>query len=193
MDELNIYQVVGWANSIALSLVFICNRKDAHRAWLVIALLTAKALNVILYNYIPRNVITPQVFYSLYDLFVILALVHRRELCLLLSKPLLLKTIVGRFAKGVLKSNKVTKQELVIRFLFTASIVVNVLMIGEHLLRHPYFIGLPESMALNVRFIYDHYSQVKLVIMSAITLGLFTMTIDGWVIRQLEKRKALGA
>lgn len=173
-------------NFLLVTLIAICNRKDGHRVYIAASILTVYILNIIFYRTIPYNLIYNQVYYSLMDLLVVLLLIYRVKVLNFSSMLFGTKAI-----SGVFKNSHTAKQEKAIIFFFSFSIVMNLLMVIEHIVRHPELVGLDESLAYYSVFIFNNYPTLIMGQSILLALTYFTMTVDGFVIRKVRKNPEL--
>lgn len=205
METPEFLAMIDW---IVLTLVVFFNLRDSHRIWLVAIMLAVKALDLLVNPHLPRDVFTPQLFYISLDLLVIAAVLFRFPICRWLSNkakgnrtssPSILAKlgeVLRRFAVtgrlvAILDDRSLTKQELAICFLYAVSITVNVLAIVEHVFRHPEFLGFAawETIPDSLMYLYNSYAGIKAGLLALVVFTLFTMTVDGMVLRVIERRK----
>ena len=217
MGEMQTHDIVGLINFIFLILVVLFNLKDNHRIWLVSIMLCIKAISLIGKHYLPENLYVFQLFYSLSDAVMIWAVYFRFPICrwifakteglrdrqnatLSLNRFTFIRRIKGIFSRlavngrviGILEDRSITRQELGICFIISVSIVVNVVLVIEHSLRHPEFFGFTkyDKISEHLMYVYNSYPDIKMGLLALVTFALFTMTVDGWVSRKLKARKS---
>lgn len=165
--------------------VFIFNFKDPNRIWIASVLLLGATIDsFVVQQYLPSGIIKHMIVYSIMDFTMIKLIKKRVVICSFFQEK---ANASGRF-KDVLENLECTKQEWVIRKILIVSILVNFAMIVEHFIRHPEYIGLKENPELvdKFQYVFTYYTDIKILLISLLTVALFTFTVDGVVSRKLN-------
>ncbi|WP_440053761.1 hypothetical protein ACSLBF_12775 [Pseudoalteromonas sp. T1lg65] len=176
----NVYNTIRTVFIVLLLLVAIVNRHDGHRVYMVAVIMGVHLVSVTILHFVTFTLIETQLFYSLMELVIVLMLIYRVHI---------IRPIAARYSSvaNLFKNTHKAKQEYAIIFLYCISITYNLAMVIEHLIRHPYIIGFDKSSAVYTVVVYNSYTDFKIIVAAILVLTLFTMTVDGWVIRKTEQ------
>ncbi|MCG9768416.1 hypothetical protein L1D59_07320 [Pseudoalteromonas piscicida] len=164
---------------ILLIAIVIANRYDGHRVYLAITLFAIKLLDLIIRPFLPWDIIVFQSAFLILNLAAVILIVYRVTVVSWLRK-------VTSLSFTIFNNDNTAKEQIVIAYIWGLTGILCLAMIIEHLVRHPYLIGLPPDWAIKTQIIYDIYTPVVTALTYLLILILFIMTIDGWAIRKMR-------
>jgi hypothetical protein len=188
MQSYNILaEYMGFIFFSTLLITLVCNLHDTQRIWIVCVFFSFSLIDLFVYRILlPHDLLIRQSVYITTDLLIIYLLQNRVIVCHQIYAVLEPKNN-NKFFVRMLKDMDYTKQEYAIRSVLLTGVLVNMLLIIEHCIRHPEFFGFAENTNLQqIQWIFNAYPTVKTVLTFLVILGLISMTIDGIAQRRIK-------
>lgn len=146
---------------------------------MALVMFTIKLVTLAIKPLLPWSIIVSQFAYMSLDLIVAFLIFGRTATISCLQR-------VFKYDFKLFSNSNVAKEEFLIIFIYSASAVTSLFMIFEHLLRHPYLIGLDKNYSINSLFVYDLYPTIINGLTILLSTSLLVMTLDGFVIRRYQ-------